>query len=142
MNSDQIDGLSLIALISLVIGGLIIGVMYVWGIIDAANRPQERWREIDQDKIAWILIQVFLGIVGTIAYFTIVRPKLLAALRLSHAPHRLATMQGLSRNEPLGNPGMQPITFCAHCGVEHDISARRAGTVFFCSECGSEVRVP
>lgn len=56
MNSDQIDGLSLIALISLVIGGLIIGVMYVWGIIDAANRPQERWREIDQDKIAWILI--------------------------------------------------------------------------------------
>ena len=53
-------------------------VIPLWGIIDAAVRPDSQWAAASQSKVAWILLQVFLGVIGTGAYVLAVRPKLVA----------------------------------------------------------------
>lgn len=50
----------------------------LWGIIDAAVRPDSQWRAANQNKIVWVLLQIFLGIIGAIVYFAAIRPKLKA----------------------------------------------------------------
>lgn len=52
------------------------GVVPVWGIIDAAVRPEHQWREANQSKVVWVLVQVFLGFIGAVVYFAPIRPKL------------------------------------------------------------------
>jgi hypothetical protein len=54
-------------------------VIPLWGILDAAVRPDSQWTAASQNKVAWILLQVFLGVIGTGAYFLAIRPKLVAA---------------------------------------------------------------
>ena len=53
-------------------------VIPLWGILDAAVRPDSQWTAASQNKVAWILLQVFLGVIGTGAYFLAIRPKLVA----------------------------------------------------------------
>ena len=52
------------------------GVLPIWGIIDAAVRPESLWQRANQNKVVWILVQIFLGFIGAIAYFAAIRPKL------------------------------------------------------------------
>jgi hypothetical protein len=54
-------------------------VLPIWGIIDAAVRPDPAWTAIGQSKIVWILVMVFLWTLGAILYFILARPKLVAA---------------------------------------------------------------
>jgi len=56
----------------------------IFGIIDAARRPQASWTATGQKQIAWILVQVFLGALGTLVYLLAIRPKLKAVD--SHVP--------------------------------------------------------
>jgi heme/copper-type cytochrome/quinol oxidase subunit 2 len=56
---------------------IFIGIPF-WGVIDAAARPDHEWTEAGQSKIVWVLVQVFLGILGAAAYFLAIRPKLKA----------------------------------------------------------------
>jgi nitrate/nitrite transporter NarK len=51
----------------------------VWGIIDAAMRPDPVWDATGQNKIVWILVQFFLWTIGAFIYFIAIRPKLVAA---------------------------------------------------------------
>jgi len=51
-------------------------VLVIWGIVDAVSQPDVAWRELRKDRTIWVLIQVFLGIVGTALYFVMVRPQL------------------------------------------------------------------
>jgi heme/copper-type cytochrome/quinol oxidase subunit 2 len=46
------------------------------GVIDAALTPDSVWADANQNKIVWIIVQIFLGLFGAIAYFVAVRPKL------------------------------------------------------------------
>lgn len=48
----------------------------IWGIIDAATRPDSEWAAADQNKIVWLLVQVFLWVIGSLVYFLAIRPKL------------------------------------------------------------------
>lgn len=48
----------------------------IWGIIDAAVRPNTQWQAADQSKVVWVVVQIFLGILGAAAYFIAIRPKL------------------------------------------------------------------
>ena len=57
---------------------LALGVIPIWGIIDAALRPDPVWAAAGQNKVVWIIVQVFLGVFGTVAYFVAVRPRLIA----------------------------------------------------------------
>ncbi len=51
----------------------------VAGVLHAALTPDSMWRDANQNKIVWILVQIFLGIFGAIAYFVAVRPQLESA---------------------------------------------------------------
>ena len=55
---------------------LIITVLPIWGIIDAAIRPDTAWRAAQQSKVVWVLVQIVLWTLGAIIYFLIIRPKL------------------------------------------------------------------
>ena len=44
-------------------------VLPVWGIISAAMRPDNVWSAAQQNKIVWILVQIFLGGIGAAVYF-------------------------------------------------------------------------
>lgn len=54
---------------------LVLFLVPVWGIIDAAIRPDSAWAAAGQSKLAWILVQVFLWVVGSAVYFVAIRPK-------------------------------------------------------------------
>ncbi len=51
-------------------------VLLAWAVLDAATTPGRVWEAADQDKIVWVLVILFLPLVGAIAYFVAVRPKL------------------------------------------------------------------
>ncbi|HEV8572504.1 MAG TPA: PLDc N-terminal domain-containing protein [Actinomycetota bacterium] len=51
-------------------------VLMAWAAIDAALVPDSAWHEADQSKIVWVLISVFLPIVGALAYLIAIRPRL------------------------------------------------------------------
>jgi hypothetical protein len=53
-------------------------VVPIIGIIDAALIPDSAWVNANQNKIVWIVVQIFLGIFGAAAYFVAIRPKLKA----------------------------------------------------------------
>lgn len=58
-------------------------VLPIWGIVDAAMRPETEWTSANQNKVVWIVLQVGLGAVGAIAYFMAVRPKLIDSIAKS-----------------------------------------------------------
>ena len=49
-----------------------------WGMLDAAYHRDSVWREADQNKVAWVLVQ-FIPLVGTLVYFILVHPTVLEA---------------------------------------------------------------
>ena len=51
-------------------------VLPVWGIIDAAMRPDNVWAAAQRKRCVWILVQIFLGGIGSVVYFIAIRPKL------------------------------------------------------------------
>ena len=53
-------------------------VSVIAGALDAALRPDSTWAAIDQSKIVWVGVIVVLPLVGAIAYYVAIRPKLLA----------------------------------------------------------------
>jgi Phospholipase_D-nuclease N-terminal len=57
---------------------LLFMVVPIIGVIDAALTPNSAWADANQDKIVWIVVQIFLGIFGAVAYFVAIRPKLRA----------------------------------------------------------------
>ena len=59
--------------------------LIVWGIVDAASRPEWAWQRANQSKVLWIFLQAFgfffagLGIVLAIVYFLAIRPRVAKA---------------------------------------------------------------
>jgi hypothetical protein len=53
----------------------------VWGIVDAASRPQAAWHAAGQSKVLWILLQAvglpfcLVGFILSIIYLAAIRPK-------------------------------------------------------------------
>ena len=54
-------------------------VLPIWGIVDAATKPDHVWAAAGQSKVLWIILQIVLGTLGAIIYFAAIRPKLVAA---------------------------------------------------------------
>ncbi|MGQ0434503.1 MAG: hypothetical protein ACT452_19115 [Microthrixaceae bacterium] len=57
----------------------VFAVFPIWGIIDAALRPDDAWARANQNKVVWILVLIFLWTLGALIYFLAIRPKLAAA---------------------------------------------------------------
>lgn len=49
------------------------------GIVDALVHPASDWAQADRKKGSWIVVMLFLGIVGTVIYLLAVRPRFAAA---------------------------------------------------------------
>jgi hypothetical protein len=49
-----------------------------WGVLDAAYHRDSVWREADQNKVVWVIVQ-FIPLVGTMAYYILVHRTLLEA---------------------------------------------------------------
>lgn len=68
-------------------GGLIVVVVFliglgsfavwIWGLIDAATRPDWIYRRTGSSKVLWIVLIVLLGVVGSAIYLLAIRPKLI-----------------------------------------------------------------
>ena len=61
------------------------------GIIDAVGRPPQVWKRAHRSKAGWILLQLILAPLGSIAYWAFVRRELKRNLetRRLEAPSRL-----------------------------------------------------
>ncbi len=55
---------------------LTIVLLPIFGIVDAARRPQSQWERLGQSKGLWIVLQLLLGIVGAAIYFAVIRRRL------------------------------------------------------------------
>jgi len=72
-----------------VLGGAVLASfgIVVWGIADAARRPDSAWARAGENKVLWLVLQaggliMGLGIVGlvlSIVYLSTIRPKVAAA---------------------------------------------------------------
>ena len=58
--------------------GLALFVWWLAMLIDAVRIPSETWRAAGQEQLVHILLMVFLGIIGTIVYVLVAKPKLRA----------------------------------------------------------------
>lgn len=54
-------------------------VLPIWGVVDAAMRPDSAWSAAGRSKVAWVVLQLVFWGPGAIVYFAAVRPKLKAA---------------------------------------------------------------
>jgi predicted membrane channel-forming protein YqfA (hemolysin III family) len=54
-------------------------VLPIWGLVDAATRPDAVWAASGQSKVVWLILQVLLWTLGALIYFIAIRPKLVAA---------------------------------------------------------------
>jgi len=53
-------------------------VLPIWGLVDAAMRPDAVWAASGQSKVVWLILQVLLWTLGAVIYFIAIRPKLVA----------------------------------------------------------------
>jgi uncharacterized membrane protein len=53
--------------------------LFIWWLvclIQALKVPDSSWAAADQNKLVYILLMVFLGVIGTIVYAVVARPAL------------------------------------------------------------------
>jgi hypothetical protein len=61
--------------------GLIPLAVTIWGIVDAASRPDWAWQRSGQSKVLWVVLQVVgifvcLGWIISIVYLAAIRPQI------------------------------------------------------------------
>jgi hypothetical protein len=57
---------------------LLVMVLPIWSVLDAALRPDGAWQAAGQSKVVWVLVILFMPLVGSLIYFAAVRPKVRA----------------------------------------------------------------
>jgi uncharacterized membrane protein len=62
----------------LLYGWPLIPLAMAWGMLDAAYHRDSVWREADQNKVVWVLVQ-FIPLVGTMAYYILVHLTVMEA---------------------------------------------------------------
>jgi len=75
MATEQITllgfGLAWFVILLIILIGLALWVFWIWMIVDCVKRDFKN----DGDKIVWILVLVFLGMLGSIIYFFVIKNK-------------------------------------------------------------------
>lgn len=51
-------------------------VWWLWCLIQALKVPDSAWAAADQNKLLYVVLMIFLGVIGTIAYAVVARPAL------------------------------------------------------------------
>lgn len=61
------------------LGALGLGVWWLVALIEVCTAPEDAWRSVGQSRVAYVLLMVFLGLIGTLIYAFGVRGRLRAA---------------------------------------------------------------
>jgi Phospholipase_D-nuclease N-terminal len=56
--------------------GLVFSALWIWSLVDALVIPDQRWIAAGQSKLLWVLLIVFLGLLGSLLYVVMPRPEL------------------------------------------------------------------
>lgn len=78
----------------LIVIAIVLGAFgtFAWSLVDMLGRPAHQWKAVGQDRTLWLLVILFVGLPGSIAYLAAIRPKLVrAALAPMNAYPMLAT---------------------------------------------------
>ena len=59
--------------------------LLVFALVDLVRRSDGEWSTAGQDRLTWLLVTLFVGVVGPVLYLVVARPK------LDQARRRLAT---------------------------------------------------
>jgi hypothetical protein len=57
---------------------LLVAALPIWAVLDAAIRPDGAWLAARQNKLVWVLVILFMPLVGSVLYFAAIRPKVRA----------------------------------------------------------------
>lgn len=98
MTANLMGGDGLIVILFPVIG-LSLFATWIWGLIDAATRPDWLYQRTGSSKVLWIVLIVVLGIIGSAIYLLAIRPKLVAA----QGPSRTITWDLTNPPPPVGS---------------------------------------
>lgn len=72
------SSLFLVVFLVFAVVGLALFVWWLLVLIEAVRIPSTTWKAAGQEQLIHILLMVFLGIIGTIVYVVVARPKLRA----------------------------------------------------------------
>ena len=61
-------GLADLLIMAIILAAFILPLI---GIVDAARQPDEFWRAAGRSRAAWIMLQLFLGVLGSVFYFIV-----------------------------------------------------------------------
>lgn len=50
--------------------------VWVYGLVDAARRPDSEYQAVGSSKVLWIVLIVVLGVIGSLIYLLAIRPKM------------------------------------------------------------------
>jgi zinc ribbon protein len=94
--------------------------VWLWGLIDAARRPDWAYTASASSKTLWIVLIAVLGAIPAIIYLVAIRPRV------------RATEGALAQYSPATHDSTQglPPRFCTRCGARLPADAR------FCWRCG------
>lgn len=53
---------------------------WIWALVDIARHTAMEWDASGQNQVVWVLIVLFLGLLGLILYLAIARPRLRSSL--------------------------------------------------------------
>jgi hypothetical protein len=68
----------MLVLLVFAVVGLALFAWWLVMLIDAVRTPTATWQAAGQEQLLHILLMVFLGVIGTIVYVVVARPKLRA----------------------------------------------------------------
>lgn len=72
----RVFGLFALVLLGFLLVSFAAFVFWIWAIIDVARTPDSVFAAVGHNKIVWIIVVVFLHIVGALVYLFAARPQL------------------------------------------------------------------
>lgn len=51
-------------------------VFWLYALVDALRRPKGNWLAAGQDQLVWVMVVVFLNLIGALVYVMVAKPAL------------------------------------------------------------------
>ena len=61
-----------------------IPIVMVIALVDIARRPRAEWDAAGQNQLMWVLLVVFVTVIGVVLYYAIARPRLEDAASITY----------------------------------------------------------